>query len=191
MQFYAATNWDRDIKAIVLPSPFGNLPWKTRNILVQNEESFQKLIEASMKSLRDGTLDQVLPVKMRYFTGQDSPVTGQPLPYVSLGQNERGDGFTFEELPPLSTSTGPWSGIRATFPAELPTHSRIQDFYFDVQHRLRRLDYTAEVVGSWARAAHMCEEYREFDGLDRADPKDGQTLVVRNTALAAADTRGA
>ena len=77
VQFYAATNWDRDIKAVMLLGPFGNLPWKTRSILVQNEESFQKLIEASMKSLRDGTLEQVLPVKMRYLMGQDSPVTGQ------------------------------------------------------------------------------------------------------------------
>src|SRR5262245_33860613 len=77
MQFYAATNWDRDIKAVVLLAPFANLPWKTRNILVQNEDSFRKLIDAALKSLRDGTLDQVMPVKMRYFTGQDSPVTGQ------------------------------------------------------------------------------------------------------------------
>src|SRR5207302_3464242 len=77
VQFYAATNWDRDIKAVMLLGPFGNLPWKTRSILVQNEESFQKLIEASMKSLRDGTLEQVLPVKTRYLMGQDSPVTGQ------------------------------------------------------------------------------------------------------------------
>jgi pimeloyl-ACP methyl ester carboxylesterase len=77
IQFYAATNWDRDVKAVVLLAPFANLPWKTRNILVQNEDSFRRLIDAALKSLRDGTLDQVLPVKMRYFTGQDSPVTGQ------------------------------------------------------------------------------------------------------------------
>jgi hypothetical protein len=82
------------------------------------------------------------------------------MPFIFL----RG-GFEFEELPPLSTLTGPWSRIRATFPADVPTHSRIQDFYFDTEHRLRRLDYTAEVVGRWARAAHVCEDYREFDGL--------------------------
>lgn len=77
VQYYAATTWDRDIKAIMLLGPFGNLPWKTRVILVQNEDSFKNLTEAAMKSLRDGTLDKVLPLKMHYFTGQDVPVTGQ------------------------------------------------------------------------------------------------------------------
>jgi pimeloyl-ACP methyl ester carboxylesterase len=82
VQFYAATNWDRDIKAVLLLGAFGNLPWKSRNILVQDEERFRELIEASMKSLRDGTLDQILSVKMRFGTpvssaAQEAPITGQ------------------------------------------------------------------------------------------------------------------
>jgi hypothetical protein len=74
-------------------------------------------------------------------------------------------GFRFEELSPLATRTGPWARIRVTFPPDVPTHSRLQDFYFDADHRLRRLDYTAEVVGRWAHAAHTCDEYREFEGF--------------------------
>jgi pimeloyl-ACP methyl ester carboxylesterase len=62
VQFYAATNWDRDTKAVVLLGAFANLPWKSRNILVQDEERYRQLADASMKSLRDGTLDQILPV---------------------------------------------------------------------------------------------------------------------------------
>ena len=82
VQFYAATNWDRDIQAVILLSPFGNLPWKSRNILVQDEERFRALIEASMKSLRDGTVDRVLPIKMRFATpvspsAQEAPITAQ------------------------------------------------------------------------------------------------------------------
>jgi pimeloyl-ACP methyl ester carboxylesterase len=82
VQFYAATNWDNDIKAVVLLGAFADLPWKSRNILVQDEERFRKLIEASMKSLREGTLDQILPVPMRFSTqvssaAQDAPITGQ------------------------------------------------------------------------------------------------------------------
>ena len=75
------------------------------------------------------------------------------------------EGFAFEALPPLQTPAGAWSRVRVTFPADLPTHSPTQDFYFDEQHLLRRLDYTAEVVGGWAHAAHLCEQMREFDGL--------------------------
>ncbi|OKO68277.1 hypothetical protein AC629_42215 [Bradyrhizobium sp. NAS80.1] len=75
------------------------------------------------------------------------------------------EGFAFEERPPLRTAEGPWQRIRVTFPAVIPTHSRVQDFYFDGKHRLRRLDYTADVVGRWAHVAHMCDEYRDYDGL--------------------------
>jgi hypothetical protein len=61
---------------------FGNLPWKSRNILIQNEERFRELVEAAMKSLRDGTLDQTLPIKMPFSipvspAAQDASITGQ------------------------------------------------------------------------------------------------------------------
>jgi pimeloyl-ACP methyl ester carboxylesterase len=86
VQFFAATNWAPDIKAVILLGAFGNLPWKSRNLLVQDEGRFRALIEVSMKSLREGTLDQVLPIKMRFSnpvssttasTGPDIPITGQ------------------------------------------------------------------------------------------------------------------
>ena len=51
------------------------------------------------------------------------------------------------------------------FPKGFPTHSAIQDFYFDQDWHLQRHDYTAEVVGSWANAAHLCESYKQFSGL--------------------------
>jgi pimeloyl-ACP methyl ester carboxylesterase len=82
VQFYAATNWDRDLKAVVLLGAFANLPWKSRNILVQDEQRYRELADVSMKALRDGTLDQVLPVRMRFLTPVSSataeaPITGQ------------------------------------------------------------------------------------------------------------------
>jgi pimeloyl-ACP methyl ester carboxylesterase len=77
VQFYAATNWDPDIKGVILLGAFANLPWKTRNLLVQNEENFKALIEASLKSLRDRTAETELPVKMHSFTGQDASITAQ------------------------------------------------------------------------------------------------------------------
>jgi hypothetical protein len=36
---------------------------------------------------------------------------------------------------------------------------------FDEDRYLRRLDYTAEVIGAWAHAAHLCEDYKDFNGL--------------------------
>lgn len=65
----------------------------------------------------------------------------------------------------LGDSREGWVRLAATFPRDLPTHCRRQVFCFDDARRLRRLDYTAEVVGGWARAAHLCMDHRDFDGL--------------------------
>jgi hypothetical protein len=74
-------------------------------------------------------------------------------------------GFSFEELEPVQDPSGRLARIRVTFPDDVPTHSKTQTFFFDEQGLLRRLDYTAEVVGGWAHAAHFCDKYREFDGI--------------------------
>jgi pimeloyl-ACP methyl ester carboxylesterase len=37
VEYYAATNWDPAIKAVVLTGPFGKLPWKSRNIIIQDD----------------------------------------------------------------------------------------------------------------------------------------------------------
>lgn len=83
--------------------------------------------------------------------------------------------WNYLTLPFLLTSPGvrcevaadPGGGIRVDvgFPAEIPTHSPAQRLYFDAAGRLRRHDYTAEVVGGWATAVHLCSDYRRFGGL--------------------------
>jgi hypothetical protein len=74
-------------------------------------------------------------------------------------------GFVVEALDPLHGALAPLTRLLVTFPEDVPTHSRRQIFYFEDQRLLRRLDYTAEVVGGWAHAAHLCEDYRTFDRL--------------------------
>jgi pimeloyl-ACP methyl ester carboxylesterase len=77
VMFYAATAWDPDIKAVYLTSAFGNLPWKSRHMLIQNEDNYHALLEASQKALRDGKPGDTLSVKMHSYTGQDVPTTAQ------------------------------------------------------------------------------------------------------------------
>ena len=101
VQFYAATNWDPDIKAVILLGAFGNLPWKSRNILVQNEENFKALIDASMKALRNGTLGEYLPVRMRGITGQEVPITGQHFLTYRWEQTSVADGTYWIHRIPL------------------------------------------------------------------------------------------
>lgn len=74
-------------------------------------------------------------------------------------------GFAVSEPGPLRGPLASLERLQATFPDDIPTHSRKQMFYFDERHLLRRLDYTAEVVGGWAHAAHLCDAYRSFGGL--------------------------
>src|SRR5439155_795415 len=65
------------IKAIVLTGMFGNLPWKSRHILVQDEENWAQLFSAAMKNFREGKPAEVMPVRMSWITGQKVPMTAQ------------------------------------------------------------------------------------------------------------------
>jgi hypothetical protein len=103
---------------------------------------------------------------------------------VRIERREAGPG-----VPPT------WVRLRATFPENIPTHSPTQEFYFDQELRLRRLDYVAEVVGSWAHAAHFCEEYRDFGGFKaptrrRVHPILPGGFVWRGPTLVAIDVHG-
>jgi hypothetical protein len=58
-----------------------------------------------------------------------------------------------------------WRRLRVMFPADMHTHSQRQTFYADAAGLIRRHDYLAEPIGRWARAAHYCDDHREFGGL--------------------------
>ncbi len=56
--------------------------------------------------------------------------------------------------------------LDARFPASLPTHSPTQQFHFDPHTwLLRQHDYTAEIFGPWAKAAHLVLEHGRWDGI--------------------------
>jgi pimeloyl-ACP methyl ester carboxylesterase len=77
VQYYAANTWDSDTKAVVLSGMFANLPWKSRHMLVQNEDTFRALSEAAMKSLREGKERELLSLRMRSTQTNEGPLTGQ------------------------------------------------------------------------------------------------------------------
>jgi hypothetical protein len=56
--------------------------------------------------------------------------------------------------------------LEARFPPALPTHSTVQRFHIDSRTGLlRRHDYTADVVGPFARAAHEILAHDSSDGI--------------------------
>lgn len=74
-------------------------------------------------------------------------------------------GFEFSLLPAEGGAIEGAARLEAIFPPGVPSHCRRQVFHFAPGGELLRLDYTAEVVGNWASAAHLCEAYRDFGGL--------------------------
>lgn len=101
VQFFAATDWDPHIKAVILLGAFGNLPWKTRYILIQNEDNFNALRATAMKSLRDGNLTEPMPVKMRTYTGQEVSITPQHFLTYRVEQTSVADGTYWIRRIPL------------------------------------------------------------------------------------------
>ena len=94
------------------------------------------------------------------------------------------DDFYFEELGPVSTGSANYPlRLQVRFPEDLPTHCSDQIFYFDDDYLLRRLDYTAEVISRWAHAAHLCEDYRDFDGFKIPTKRRVRPLLIGNKPL--------
>ena len=74
------------------------------------------------------------------------------------------EGVTVRELAPWREGDEEWRVLRASFPGEMITHSRQQEFYFDRDLKLRRHDYRVDIAGGFA-AAQMIDGYVEVQGL--------------------------
>ena len=85
--------------------------------------------------------------------------------YLSTPWMLEGEGFSAEEGDPIQVGGEVLRRLEVRFPQGLPTHGREQSFFFDAQGLLRRHHYTAEVIGSFARACHTCSEHATVDGL--------------------------
>ncbi len=100
------------------------------------------------------------------------------------------DDITVTEAEPWQESGQQWRRLQATFAPAIDTHCRQQTFYVDNGGLIRRHDFVAEPVGSWAKAALYCDQHREFDGLTfptrrRVLPRGpGGRVLSRPTLLA-------
>jgi pimeloyl-ACP methyl ester carboxylesterase len=75
--YYAATDWSREIKGVILSAPFADLPWKTQHILVADDALYRQLYQEAMQALLAHQPDAVLPTAMPYLGGQTSRVTAR------------------------------------------------------------------------------------------------------------------
>ncbi len=64
-------------------------------------------------------------------------------------------GFAVEEIEPWRENDESWRGLRVTYPPNIASHSREQDFYFGPDFLLRRHDYHVEASGGFAAAQYV------------------------------------
>ena len=93
-----------------------------------------------------------------YFSGQ-AQSTYFKTPFLLAG-----DGVEVEEVEPWQEGSETWRVLRATFPASLETHSRVQHFYFGEDLMLRRHDYQLNMAGGFG-AAQLTFDPIEADGI--------------------------
>jgi hypothetical protein len=72
-------------------------------------------------------------------------------------------GFAVQELAEHSEGGEVWRVLEVTYPDNIPAHTKVQKLYFDKEFMLKRLDYTADVLGGVA--AHYCYDPMTFDGI--------------------------
>jgi hypothetical protein len=63
--------------------------------------------------------------------------------------------FIVEEIEPWREDDELWRGLRVTYPPNIASHSRQQDFYFRPDFLLRRHDYHVEASGGFAAAQYV------------------------------------
>ena len=96
-----------------------------------------------------------------------------------------------EETEPWQQNGDTWRVLRARFPGSIETHSRVQDFFFDDQCRLRRHDYWVNIAGGYA-AAQLTSEHVTVGGIGlptrrRAYPRGPDRLPILEMLMVSID----
>lgn len=112
--------------------------------------------------------------------------------YMNLPFLLTAPGMELFELEPWEEGERKLRRLHAVFPSYFHTHSKEQTFYFNDEGLLFRHDYTAEVFGKWAKAAHYSVGHKEFDGLvfptvRRVFPRKADNTPVRFVNLVSID----
>jgi hypothetical protein len=100
-------------------------------------------------------------------------------------------GFEVSEIEPWRENGETWRGLRATFPTEIASHSRKQDFYFGPDYLLRRHDYHVEASGGFAAVQYVYEPVTvqgiSFPAKRRAYMRDETLLPIREKLMVSID----
>lgn len=86
-------------------------------------------------------------------------------------------GMKVDEIEPLQEGDETWKGLSVAFPSDMPTHSKVQQFYFGKDNLIRRHDYHVDSGNFYA--GQYISELKEVQGIvvaskRRAYKKDPQ-----------------
>ena len=73
------------------------------------------------------------------------------------------DGFDIQELAPHYEDGEQWRVLNVSYPKDIPTHCDTQQFFFNRDGILKRMDYTTDVLGGVA--SHYLYDPKNFSGL--------------------------
>lgn len=100
-------------------------------------------------------------------------------------------GFSVEEINPWRENGEEWRGLRVTYPPDIASHSREQDFYFGPDFLLRRHDYHVEASGGFAAAQYVYDmvsaEGIKFPTRRRAYMRDEHWLPIHDRLMVSID----
>lgn len=100
-------------------------------------------------------------------------------------------GFAVEEIEPWHEKGEAWRGLRVTYPPNIASHSRQQDFYFGSDFLLRRHDYHVEASGGFAAAQYVSDNITTqgivFPTKRRAYMRDERLLPIDDRLMVSID----
>ncbi|MBN3510473.1 hypothetical protein SAMN04488583_2902 [Mycobacterium sp. 88mf] len=73
-------------------------------------------------------------------------------------------GFAVHEIDPVTDCGETWRSLQVHYPSYIASHSRVEEFYFDADHLIRRHEYRVDVAGGFA-TKHYTDDLVEFDGI--------------------------
>jgi pimeloyl-ACP methyl ester carboxylesterase len=74
---FAATHNHPEIVGVLLTGMFADLPWKSRHLLINDEQAYARLGEEAVALSQKGEFATVLSEPMRWLYGTEMPVTAQ------------------------------------------------------------------------------------------------------------------
>lgn len=79
-------------------------------------------------------------------------------------------GFQTEEISPWTDEHGTkYRRLKVVFPSDVPTHGPEQIFFVHTEGPdkglINRFQYTALILGPWAKAVHYTLDYKDFSGI--------------------------